>query len=112
MGCTLGVATRSYSPYQQAAMAGSAAAARPDDGSALGGNMRNKRANASKHWDGSERLFDNSAWRDRFGLVVLKEMRPESREDFIRGMVAEGLEVESLADDEVYPAALAYARAH
>ena len=74
--------------------------------------MRKRRAKEQRDWDGSERLFDDPEWRDRFGLIVFKEMRPESRDDFVRGMIAEGLDVTSLGNHELYPAALAYARAH
>lgn len=74
--------------------------------------MWKRRAKARRDWDGSERLFDNPDWCDRFGLVVFKDMDPASREGFVRGMIAEGLEVGALGDEELYPAALAFARAH
>jgi hypothetical protein len=74
--------------------------------------MRKRSAKQKRAWDGSERLFDDPEWRDRFGLVVFKSMNPESRDDFVRGMIAAGLDATNLGDDELYPAALAYARAH
>jgi hypothetical protein len=74
--------------------------------------MWKRRALAKRDWDGSERLFDDAEWRDRFGLVVHKEMDPRWRDEFVRGMMADGLNAATLGDDELYAAALAYARAH